>query len=99
MAEKSLFEKLYAAGSETIDLARKPLAERQLKRMFQTAYDNAVTARLEAEIKIADAQEDLKNYNLQKVLQSKKEIENADYTMKAISDHYVEMFGEALNSK
>lgn len=96
MATTKLFDALYAAGKDVIDAARKPLAERQLRRKFQTAYDNAATAKLEAEINIQKGQEDLSSYDLTKVIQLKESIKDAEYTMSAIADHYAEMFGESL---
>lgn len=94
-AEK-LFDKLYAAGQDVIDAARKPLAERQLKRKFQTAYDNVVTTKLESELAVQSALENMKDYNLQRVLEAKAAIKDADYTMEQIAAHYAEMFGESL---
>lgn len=91
-----LFDKLYAAGQDVIDAARKPLAERQLKRKFQTAYDTAATEKLESEVKVQTALEDMKAYDLNSVLMAKASIRDAEYTMTQIADHYAEMFGESL---
>lgn len=93
---KNLFDTLYAAGQDVIDAARKPLAERQLRRKFQTAYDNAATAKLEAEVRVQELQENLKSYSLESVLRYKQEIADQEFTMAAIATHYEEMFGEPL---
>ena len=93
---EGLFAKLYAAGQDVIDAARKPLAERKLRGTFKTAYDNAETQKLESEIKIGDLQADIKSYSLTEVLRLKEQIKDANYTMETIAAHYLEMFGETI---
>lgn len=96
--KESLFDAMYAAKQEVIDIARKPLKRKELQRKFQNAYDNAAGAKLEAEVRLAEQREDLKVYSLQAVINLKQEIKTQEATMDAIAAEYLEVFGTDINA-
>ena len=96
---ESLFNKMYSAGKDVIDAARKPLAEKKLKRKFQVAWDNADAQKIDAEESLNNCLEKIDSYNLSKVLEYKTTIKDADQIKKQIEEHYLQMFGEEMQTK
>ncbi len=94
--EETMFSKLYSATKEAIDLMKKPLVERELKRKISRAVDTAKDKKIDAENGLAKLQEDIKNYDLNAYLQHRATIESADKTIAALTEHYKELFGEEL---
>ena len=99
MAEETptLFARLYKGTKEAFDAIKMPLIERQLKRKIQEAVDSAKNQKLDAEIGVQKLQENIQSYDLNKFLGYKATITSADATIKALSDHYKELFGEDIS--
>jgi hypothetical protein len=95
---ENLFTRMYSATKEALDLARKPIVERSLKRKFNTVRDNALSRKLDLEKLMSDALESIKDYELSKVLNFREEIKACNAEIKAVEEHYFEMFGESMKN-
>lgn len=88
----SLFDTLYSATDELKELARKPFVKSKLRRSFESAIDSAEMQKIDAERKLLDIQENIKDYDLNEYLRLKEEVDNCKNTIKVLTAHKKEMF-------
>lgn len=91
-----LFEKLYAAGKELLDTAKKPLVRNQIKRKLSSAYDDASTKIMEAEMKISKQRESFADYDINKILQEKATIRACQNLQADIKEEYQTLFDKTM---
>lgn len=91
---KTLFDSLYEKGSDIIKGLQKPFIRKQLKRKFQSAYDDALMNADTCDNEILTLRNDLQNYDLNEVI--KKKAKKATYlaAAEAVKQDYKELFGE-----
>lgn len=92
------FERLYAAGKEILDNAKKPFVKKALKRKLQSAYDDAAKRIIAAEVKINKAREDFENYNINSVLEARQEISTCTDIQSEIKAEYAELFATEMKT-
>lgn len=96
MKSEALFDKLYGAKEDLLKTLKMPLARKQLKRKFETAFDDTVIKIEEAENKIHSTREKCHNMDINDLLRAKKDIENAKKLQTLIKDEYEVMFGRPM---
>ena len=89
-----LFDRLYSATDELREKARKPFVKKKLQREFETAIDSAEMQKLEAEEKLQQLQENIKNYDLNKYLELRSDLEAIERTIEVLKEHKEEMFNK-----
>tara|TARA_R110002012_G_scaffold203892_1_gene373353 strand:- start:509 stop:811 length:303 start_codon:yes stop_codon:yes gene_type:complete len=92
--EKTLFEKLYEGADSIKKALKRPLAERSMKRKFQSAYDDAARIIDEEELALHNEREMLHECDVNDLLTSRRRIEDCITLQENIKKEYLEMFGE-----
>lgn len=93
---QTLFDTLYEGLESVIKTIKKPHAERSLKRKFQSAYDEAEKRIDDAELTIHQAREKVLEIDINLIVYSELEKEQALKVSKIIKHQYKELFGEEL---
>ena len=96
MSEKSLFDRLYDETDKALQVLKKPLIKKQMKRKLATAFDSAENKIIDAETALQDLRGDFKNYDVNKVLEQNQIIDANKELQKTIAEEYLKMFGKAL---
>ena len=94
--EGSLFEKFYAAAEDIKKMAKKPIEERRLKRKFEAAYDDAENQKIDAEKELEESRMNISDYDINKIVEKARLMEELDAAQELIKKEYKEMFGEDL---
>lgn len=90
-----LFDRLYEGGKEVIKKMQKPLAEKKLKRRFESFIDGCDDRINEIDLELHNMQtnlDSLDNYDLNRVCKLELERKQAKENKKIIEKHYKEMF-------
>jgi hypothetical protein len=106
MAEekKSLFERIYGATKEVLDLAKKPLVKSNLKRKFRSAYDAAESQKIDSAAKLENLREELvksgdkDNKGINDILAAKKLNSTLTAMQDDIKAEYDLIFGETMKT-
>jgi hypothetical protein len=93
---ENYFDRLYAAGKEVIDLAKKPFVKRALKRKFQSAYDDALNQEIEEEKKIEDLRSKFDDFDINSILELKRRIKRCREIKDDVAGEYLKMFGKEM---
>lgn len=98
IAEKStgLFDKLYSAGKEVIDAAKKPLIKKSIKRKLHSAHDDAEDKINQAEIILQNLRSDFQKYDVNKILEEQAKIAKLKGLQKDIQAEYRELFSKEM---
>lgn len=89
----SLFAKLYNEGAEALKAGDQGLVERQLKRRWEGAHDNAAGDVLSRKLDINKELAKLGACDINKVIVMRKEIDDLEHSMEIIEETYQEVFG------
>ena len=102
--KKNLFEIIYGATKEVLDLAKKPIVKANLKRKFRGAFDAAASQKIDAAAKLQTLREELvktgdkDNKGINDILVAKK----LETTLTAMQDdikaEYELIFGEVMKT-
>ena len=93
---ESIFEKIYGAGQEALDLMKKPFVKRSLQRKFAAAYDDALNKEVESEKRISDHRAKFEDFDINAILEYKARIEKCQKLRDQIKDEFKIMFGEEM---
>jgi hypothetical protein len=96
MKHEPLFDKLYGAKEELLKILKMPLARKQLKRKFETAYDDTVIKIEEAENKIHACHEKCHEMDINDLLRAKQAIEQATKLQEYLKDEYEILFAKPM---
>jgi len=92
----SKFDELYSASDESLKERKKPYVEKALKRKFNAALDSAENQKIDAEERTEELRQDLKDLDIDKLLEQSNIIDAADTTIKLIKKEYKTLFGTDL---
>lgn len=94
----TLFQQLFAKTSEFVDGVKSKFAENTLKRRFQQAYATAELKihDLEGGISASYLEGDIKDLNINRLVERKMESAEAKQIMEYLAEEYERLFGEAI---
>lgn len=78
---------------------KKPSVKRSLKRKYESAADEAIEQRIEAEFKLNELRMKVDDLNLNKILELRETIESTTMTIDTLKEEYKLMFDEELSIK
>lgn len=90
------FDALFNATKEEQLKGDKKMIETRLRLQFQKTYDKAYGDVLNAQERLSDNERDLKSYDMSVAVTMLEEIKDREYSMQAIADEYLRMFGEEI---
>ena len=97
--KKNLFDHLYDGAQEVLKGMQKPFVERSLKRKFEAAYDQTLLKVDEAHSKLNDLRQNIKEFPLDKILEQRQIIKDAESLQKDIEDEYLAVFGSTITKR
>ena len=92
----TLFDKFYAIKDEVIAAMEKPLVLRATKRKFEASVDSCRDVIIKAEQRKNELCQNLKEIDLNRILEENNKITSAKETIEAIQALYIEFFGEEM---
>ncbi len=91
-----LFDKLYEASDEAIKKMKKPLVKKKIKRIIESAWDDAEGRKIRAEERLADNRKDFEKFDINEILKSKQEIKKCSEVQVQIKLEYKDLFGNEM---
>lgn len=100
-AKKCLFEELLDKKEDAINAEKRGIITNRTKRSFESARDNAIDAKQDAEIALLNLRKDAENIkdNLNDIVEHRRTVEANEELIKHICAEYQELFDEELPSK
>ena len=97
VVSKTLFDKLYDGAEDVLKTLKKPMAERKLKRKFESALDSATGIIDTAEYDLLTEREKLMDCDINVLLELRKSIKEATLLQAEVKLEYKALFGEDLD--
>jgi len=91
-----LFEKFYDIKEEAMAVLEKPIVLRSAKRKFEAAIDSCKDIIIKQEQKMNEHCKDMKNLNINTLLEISNEIDSAKDTIEKTKALYLAFFGEEI---
>lgn len=91
------FDELYAACKEKLDDMKKPWVKKSIMRQLHAAHDDASQKIIDSEKSVLDTiTTNFTNYDINKVIKAKYDIEKLQKQQVIIKEHYKELFDEDM---
>lgn len=91
------FDEFYSACKEKLEEAKKPFVKKGIMRQLHAAYDDASQKIIDSEKSVLDTiTTNFTNYDINKVIKAKYDIEKLQKQQAIIKDHYKELFDEDM---
>lgn len=91
-----LFERFYNIKEEAMAILEKPIVLRSAKRKFEAAIDSCKDIIIKQEQKMNEHCKDMKNLNINTLLEISNEIDSAKDTIEKTKELYLAFFGEEM---
>ncbi len=94
--KKGIFDEVFSRTPEILKLVKKPLVRSQVKGKLTSGYNDAENKRIDAESVLEDLRTNLKDYDINKILEQKQLISETKRLQRLIADEYKELFGKSM---
>lgn len=91
--KKSVFDTLYDESKESIKALKKPLVKNKVKRAFMSAYDDAESKKVDADVTLQELRGQFDNFDVNEILELKLTIEENTRLQVLIADEFKVLFG------
>ena len=93
-----LFEKFYNIKEDALAMLEKPIVLRSAKRKFEASVDSCKDVIIKQEQAMNESCKDMKNLDVNKLLEINCEIDSAKDTIAKIKEIYLAFFGEEMKA-
>lgn len=93
---QTIFDKLYDATDKALKKMSKPLVKKKIKRMIESAWDDAEGRKLTAEENLTNGRKDFDTYDINEVLKAKLGIKKCNEVQKELRKEFLELFDEEM---
>ena len=96
VAKKGLFEQFYNMTDEAVKKAKGGLLKKRLKRMLESAKDDALNKKLDAEVEYEKLMKNFDNFDINEILKSKATVISCEETIENVKTVYNDLFLEDM---
>lgn len=94
--KKGIFDEIYSRTEEGLKMVMKPVVRKQVKGTLSSSYNDAESKKITAESKIEELRTDIKNFDVNAILEQRQIITECRRLQKFIANEYKELFGKDM---